>query len=203
MKKILLISLVIFIFSCENEETIDQPVFAGVINENMYFEDLSPYVKLNIIWDNCGQGEGYDSIDLFKDGRYDIFIHANFIDWHALNACCGGMDCEPIFIWYWIYSKRDIYFSSYDELWESENTLWNYADTLSEDYRIDTIVNWKYSTKLWCYDTPVSHGAWYNLSKDMYLGIRTGDSTNFKYGWILVGGNSNRNLIFKEYAIEK
>jgi hypothetical protein len=57
---------------------------------------------------------------------------------------------------------------------------------------------------LWNNDVPYSHaGAWYLIKQDYYIAIRMVDNRQYKYGWIKVGQKSDKNMIFKEVAIEK
>jgi hypothetical protein len=203
MKKAMLIFLVIFTLSCEKENKTRIPVFAGVINEGMYYTTLDPVLSINYVEISCGYGIGKDSIDLLNDGIYDIRLIAKFLlDYQVFLDCCGNADCIPNGVRYRISSLNNINIATYNVSWW-DNLYFTYADTLNSGYRIDTLKNWQSSVDLWCCDYSPYVGSWYFIKNDKYLAIRMGDSTDYKYGWIKIGTNSDHNLVSKEYAVEE
>jgi hypothetical protein len=205
MKNILFIFILFFTISCEKSDKDPfLPVIAGSVNEDMFFRALDPEIIIDISWTQCGYGIGEDSIDFNQDGDFDLFFDVQFLDQELFwspECCPPYLDCWPNSVEFSIYGSQNTYIASYYELWD-EIYFWDYADTIPEGFRIDTITKWENGTMLWSETTPVSDGAWYKLNKTMYLGIRFGDSTNYKYGWIEVIGSVDNNPIFKSYAIE-
>jgi hypothetical protein len=211
MKNALLLFLVAFLISCENENSTNKqenkettnPVTTGTIDTNMFHQIFAPEFSIVYVWNDCGYGNGKDSIDLLNDGKFDFRLTATFLDNHAFDSCCGNMDCWPSGLSYNFKSLNKIEIATYEDIY-SEFSTFTFADTLKVNYRVDTISHWQSRVDLWCNDYPYPHqGAWYYLENDRYLAIRMGDSTDYKYGWIKIGTNTDHNLVFKEYALEK
>jgi hypothetical protein len=202
MKNVLLIFFLLNLVSCEKDSKTTNPSLVGIVNENMYSETFSPNLSLDYTWDDCGYGPGKDSIDLYKDGIYDFKISAKFLDYSAFMICCGNADCLPNGITYSFSSINKVAFATYLVPFNDFNL--RYADTLSKGSQLDSISNWNSNTNVWSMDYGNEYsGAWYFSDKDCYLGLRVGDSTDYKYGWVRISTDSDHNLIFKEYAIGK
>ena len=206
MKKTALFFLLVVLFSCVKENIvdntkIDQPVFAGAANDNMFHEDITPDFSLDYTWNGCGHAEGRGTIDLLGDGRYVMNLRVGFLDYGAFLDCCPvNMDCIPTGNHYSVYSPDTVEMATYKH--PHYDYYFTFADTINAGYRIDTIENWHWSVSLWSIDYPVT-GSWWYISSDKYLALRVRDSNDYKYGWMRVGTNYDHNLVFKEFSLEK
>ncbi|MHC1706562.1 MAG: hypothetical protein AB9842_03450 [Bacteroidales bacterium] len=208
MKKWLLILFLPIAFSCDKDKgiqnnPIQNPVYAGHLNTNMFSENLTPNIFLTYTWSQCGYGDCTDSIDIRSDGEYDFLLAARFLNPQLFfsPACCPPpIDCQPDGIVYRITSQNSIKIACRSQIWQNMNLNW--ADTIPEGYRIDTINNWQSNTLIWSLVFEGQNGPWYYAVGDKYIAFRSGDSTHYKYGWFKVGINYDLNLLFKGYAIE-
>ena len=177
------------------------PVKAGYLNNNMIHISYKPEYSVKYSFDNCGYGDALDSFDFYNNY---IRITCRFLDMQAFTNCCPPpMDCLPSGLNYNI-SSDIVEFAYYKDYFARYAVIFNYVDTFRVNDRIDNLTNWKKKIDLWNNDVPSSHaGAWYLINKDYYLAIRLNNNGHFKYGWIKVGQQSDRNMIFKEIAIEE
>jgi len=207
MKIYVLVILLVFTFSCENDNdhsNIRSDVYAGIINENMFVENFNGDFYLSYTWSQCGYGDCQDSIDLMNDGKYDLLLKARFLNPQMFfsAACCPPpIDCQPIGIIYQINSLNKVKIACKSRPYH--NMTLNWADTIPEGYRIDTIKNWQSNALIWSLVYQSEMGPWYYLAGDRYIAFRSGDSTQYKYGWFKVGISNDHNMLFKKYAIEK
>jgi hypothetical protein len=209
MKIILVILLLGMTISCQKDidsetetEVPQNPVYAGVINENMNFIDFANDFSLSYTW-NCGYGDAADSIDLFEDGVFDVFLSARFLN-EALfwtNECCPPPgECFPSGLKFDVEMQNDYEIAIYETTMR-EGYPGYLASHFSSNTRIDTISNWAKSTHFWT-DMFGLIGPWHNIESDKYMAIRKQIDEEYEYGWIRIGPAPYGNLIFKEYSVE-
>jgi len=210
MKKIV-IPILIFLLtlnSCtKDDETL---VFAGDVNLEMFHYEFNPALKIQLQIDSVNNMKyGKDSIDINHDGKYDLFIHQNlFID--LIET--GGLD-------YYTYyeklaSKNGLEINIKKETYYiglGQTRDFDWVDTLKYEDKINSKDNWSDPNNtgykfMWALPArpTMSNGCWFdNLDNERYIGIRMKINSEYKYGWVKVNQDSDRNIEIQSYAIEK
>ena len=208
MKKIIApIFILLVLISCEKEEE-KTPVIAGETNAEMLLYEFNPAMKIELQTDSANNIKyGHDSLDINLDGRYDLFFDLKlFIDWQ---------DTLRLDFFYFntrLLLKNGLGFITkietyYVGLGVIKDFAW--ADTINSGSIIDRKAEWSGTDTylaMWTQPPPstLSNGCWYNvLNEEKYFGFRMKINSTYKYGWIKLIQDSERNIEILSYAIEK
>jgi hypothetical protein len=214
LKKTKMKTIIIFIFilltliSCEKNE--EMPVLAGDINLEMFHYEFNPALKVQLQIDSVNNRKyGKDSVDIDQDGNYDLFIQQNlFIDWKETDRLDYGTYFGKLVTknGLEINTKTETY---YIGLGQTSDINW--VDTIKYEDRIDSRDNWSDPNNtiykfMWALpsEPTMSNGCWFNiLNEEKYIGIRIKINSIYKYGWVKVNQDAERNIEIQSYAIEK
>lgn len=211
MKQII-IPVVIFLLtlhSCKKDKE-EIPVIAGDLNLEMVHWEFNPALKIQLQIDPANNMKyGKDSIDINQDGNYDLFFYLKlFIDrketdrldygtYYGKLVAKNGLE---------ISTKTETY---YIGLGQTNDISW--VDTLKYEDKVSSRNNWSDPINtvynfMWVLPArpTMSNGCWFDIFDDeRYIGIRMKINSEYKYGWLKVNQDSDRNIEIQSYAIEK
>jgi len=183
-------------------------VLAGDMNSEMISPELNPAIQIQLQIDSVNNMKfGKDSIDIDLDSNYDLFILQNlFIEWNERDKLeyytyygkivpKNGLE---------ILAKSETY---YIGLGQTRDIDW--VDTLNYKSTINRSNYWSYSNKsifMWVLPSQLtmSNGCWFDVVNcEKYIGIRMKINSEYKYGWVKLNQDSDRNIIIQGYAIEE
>jgi hypothetical protein len=207
----IILQILIFLItlnSCEKDE--ETQVLAGDVNLEMTHCKFNPPLKIQLQIDSVKNTKyGQDSIDINQDGIYDLFILQNlFIDWDETARLDYG------FYYGKIVSKNGLEIHTKTETYYiglGQTSDFNWVDTLKYQDRINSRDNWSDPSNtvynfMWALPArpTMTNGCWFDiLDNERYVGIRMKINSEYKYGWLKVNQDSDRNIEIQSYAIEK
>jgi hypothetical protein len=207
-RKWILITSALIILSCqENKDNkgvdIKNPIYTGIIDDNLSLNSYSIDFVLPINWD-CGICDVEDSIDINNDGSLDIVLKARFFDpdaFYSPECCPPPADCWPDFIDFRITMLNDFEIAYSDIPFINSTGLGDIVSAFDYNTRIDTVSSWTQSTFFWMHyhDEP---GSWKQFDQEKYIAIRKKSQEYYDFGWIKVKSSPFHNLVFIDSAIE-
>jgi len=209
MKTPLLYILIFLLFfiSCSKEDN-RQAVNAGIYNTDFIYKEFSSPLKVKLILDTLTNDYiGRDSIDLNRDGVYDIIIN------HRIHLPpVSGVPSNEHFPYFKLIIKNGLQVATKVQFYsvghgQLDDVHW--VDALNYENRIDVWPDWtekNNSQFMWAIPPVASapYGPWYDLTnEEKYIGFRMKIESRFKYGWIKVKVISREDMQFLSYALEK
>jgi hypothetical protein len=187
MKKyylLILIGFFLLLISCKKDSDQFETCKAGVVNDDMYYYN-----------NNSNKITNHDSIDLNRDGTYDIKF------WIFNEDSPGGWDYRSAI--YFIDSAFQLIITS-----DSKSPLiLNFNDTIdinalwSEIESPGSTFHFAYSHGL-TFGDRYDYGYW--LGQTGYIGIRNEyRAGKYKYGWIKIHVESYCVVFLEEYSYKK
>jgi len=206
IQKITTIFLIVFLFCFCSVQNENNEIYSGVYDESFYYQEFTPAIKIDLIWDSLYVGRGSDSIDIDLDGIFDVVIIQNINQFKNYNGISGPYSS------YRLHFKEDIEIAIIREtfyvgLGQTSDKDW--VDTVSVNTSINNL-NFgtsKNHTKLMWSDNPaamLSSGPWSKITDSVkYIGIRKRQESSYKFGWIKAKIITKDTVIFESCAIEK
>jgi hypothetical protein len=213
------ILILLILSSCKKEE-ITFPVFAGIYNDSLFYHEFNPPWEITLQTDTLKNiKNGTDSIDMDRDGSFDLIVRQRFFLDYTDNYNPGYLK-EDNFPYIGLRAKND-FDVAYQ--WMKVNVGQGYfnsislVDALPYKTRIDQIKNWCNSSvsyyfgsengQIWLWGAPPSifwtFGPWYSMTNtETYVGIRKKANGKYKFGWIKFKVTSRDQFEILSYAME-
>jgi hypothetical protein len=206
MKNLIFVCLLFtLLFSCEQDN--NTPVLAGIIDNNMFYQEFNPPLQCTMQTDSTTNSvSGTSSIDINSDGLYDLIFHVKRpISWDEKNNVEYGTYHNILELNnnLEVVSFKETY---YIGLGQTSEKIW--VDALSYEDKIEADNDWSGSNRqiyMWALPTPstMSNGVWYGgADSERYLGIRIASDLGHKYGWIKINPTADNDFTILSFAIE-
>lgn len=193
------------LFSCEKDN--NSPVLAGIIDNNMLYQEFNPPMQCKMQTDSTTNSvSGTSSIDINSDGLYDLIFQVKLpISWDEKNNVDYGTYHNILELNnnLEVVSFKETY---YIGLGQTSETNW--AGALRYEDKIEADNDWTGSNRhiyMWALPTPspMSNGVWYGgAHSERYLGIRIASDSGYKYGWIKINPTADNDFAILSFAIE-
>jgi hypothetical protein len=206
------ICIICFYFiSCKKDKVNEQPqVYAGIVDSEMVYQKLEPSIEIKLDPDTLlNYSTDIDSVDLDKDGSFDLFISARQI-YGPNDSLQNSFEDYP---YCKMVLKNGFEIATITEhfptgLGTTGSTEW--VDTIHLNNPIGPDLQWSgTNTYRWMWVVPPtefwgSYGVWYLLSDaELYVGLRLSEASVSKFGWLKIEQVSRVHLKLTEYAFAK
>lgn len=201
------ISCFVILYSCNTDER--PAVFAGIYDSDFIYQEFEAPVVVQLKEDTIqGFFFGADSIDLNKDGLYDLIISQRLLI--PLPSEISSFEQFP---YYRLIPKNGFEIAKRIQSYpvgQGQTSNQDWVDAIDFKIRIDDFKDWSETNRnvsMWMIPPSLffgTYGTWFEITNpEKYIGFRMKVGSAYKYGWIKVDARIKESIRFLSVAIEK